>query len=291
MAKKPQRVFSVTGDFQASSSLKRQDSAISAAPKPTKLRCMAADTHPQPTKDSKTSQISSTTTTNTKKLIQTVLYSFRSRSIPPAISPHIQLHYRATSFGLKDSTLQILHILSHQNCRSEREIAAILEKKEGWSDDTERNILRKVKFVMNVLGTMEMIEKQDEYLQVKKRDSNGEELAEKRLIMAQKRETLANMIRTFLAVQQLMRRNYSTPASPNDSIPLPFYLLATEDCRKNQLKISPNSSGSKLKVKTRLPFSLFSEGNILPKLGLPECTAIMSAQLLPHPDLLSYIKY
>ena len=291
MAKKSQRVFSVTDDFQANSSRKHPNSAISAVRKPTKLRCTAADTHPKSTKDPKTSYISSTTTTSTKKSDQPVPYSFRPRSIPPAISPHIRLHYRTVSFGLKDSTAHILHVLSHQNCRSESDIAAILKTMKGWKGDTDFNIMRKVKFVVSVLESSEMIERQDEYLMLKKRDCDGEKLAEKRLIVSQKRETLSNQIRAFLAVQQLMRRNYSTPASPNDSIPLPLFILATADCKKNQMKISPNSARSELKVKTRLPFSLFGEGNILPILGLPECSETMSAQLLPHPDLLPFIKY
>lgn len=290
MANKPQRVFSLTCGIQASSSPKHPCSSISAVPKPSKLRCMAADTHPPPTKDSQPSYISSTTTTTTRQLNPPVSYSFRSRSIPPTISPHIQLHYRTSSPGIKDSTTQILHILSHENCRDEGEAAAVLKKRKGWSGDNDRNVLRKVRLVVNVLESLEMIERQDEYLQVKKRDWDGGELAEKRVQIAKKRKILENQIRRFLDIQQLMRRNYSTPASPNDSLPLPLLILATPDCKKNELKLLTNSSRSELKVKTRLRLSPFSEAEILPRLDLPECSATVSAQLLPHPDLLSFIK-
>lgn len=276
--------------FQARNSQIPEETALSPLQKPRKRRRAAESTAKKATLRPKIEYIASATTSDVIAARNQALFqaSYKEKaSIPKITSPHVQFCPSKASIPniiLKDMAIDILQVCSSGRLMSMEDIMAELGQKRTWSGCKVANLAKQVSLITRICLAVGVIGKRGDCLCLQK---SGNCLLEAKI--AQKKATLTHLCEQFMAIQQLIRRNFTTPASSWDSLSLPLLLLATGDSPDHNLRISEDPDGCGLSVKGRLPFKLLSEGDVLRQLDLPRCSAALTAQLLPHPDLQLYL--
>ena len=287
MAKNPHCHFLRKRNFPANCTPTPEEPDLCAVPLPRKRKRTAKSIYPKADLQPKIVYTTSALTTDS--------HTGRNQALVRAVSieksafpcPNMQISTPKASvsrISVKDLASDFLQVCSSQLPMTTEEIVAALAQKQPWGNCGIPNLTRQVRNLTNVFLAVGVIGERGEGLCLQK---SGNSLLTAKI--AQKRVAVTHLCAQFMAIQQLIRRNFTTPACARDSIPLPLLVLATEDCAGNNICISGDPAGRQLSVKSLFPFKLLSEGDVLLRLALPPCSPTLTAQLLPHPDLQLYL--
>mmetsp|Transcript_11487 Transcript_11487/g.29068 ORF Transcript_11487/g.29068 Transcript_11487/m.29068 type:complete len:443 (+) Transcript_11487:229-1557(+) len=209
--------------------------------------------------------------------------------------------------GLRHFSMMVCQKVEEKGTTTYNEVADELVKKvvaERQQEDPngsfdQKNIRRRVYDALNVLMAMDIISKQKKEITWKglptaaKQDmeSMTKEIAYRESQLAQKKESLRDLLTQQVCFRNLVQRNHSKRPSqrklgvPSETIPLPFIVVNTN----KSATINCDMSGDRTNVRFdfSLPFEINDDNTILKRMGMDQANMSTLRQILPE-DLLHY---